>query len=1115
MKKLFYALAFLLCGVASAGAQDSGKVYCLWPSEQGIDNSTSVEIVQVDQPYAKYQILTENGESYYSVTIGANSPYALFGLGTKDDLTEVVRGNYDIVFDVRSDAIFNFHMKVSINGVADEPLFDFVRDGDWHTVKISLNENYNNLINNYQGYDSSVTNFFFSPVFKGLNDVANGESYTVDFKNIKLMPYNRNVPAGTTYIGEVSGETPYPHTISYKMVVNEDQTFNIYANISPSDIPGFVNNIEIDQTGKGVEPMQFDNSNSEYPFSYTSKGTYKEGDEINFSFRIPVAGGLITEQITYLFGSVNEALKIGLSAQVTDITSSSANINYTVALPDGYEGNEVTVKFDDSIVTDNPIVLTNLVANTEYSHSLVASTIIDGEEITSKVVKVSFRTDRDSSQEIHSYQIANGFINNAYLYGEDNSTDRRSFPISVIADFCYNPDRTVTVTMKLTGEGTNVVGFVNEINVEEYSGAIFPQDGVYTFTTTTTFDEGKKILPFLHPMYDGGDARIEFSWMDPSEASEPVNYGTPKEILFKADKTIIDSGERVSFYAYIVDENGNYLLENKPEVKIDATDNDAEGVLNGDFITLNKKGSTTITASYADLTSSITFLVAKNIASGLIPSVCEESHVVTANLAYATDGNEGTEFIFNCNETDEHWMIFDFGQEYNIELIKLVWEGASASEYTIELAREDKSISQTFVIKNEIGGNGTDPRRQIEGGNSVARYLTLKTFKATNSGWGIKLKEIEVYGNEETYAHVGAFEPQAWHPNYVELEDFIELPENFTYENVKAEVSAVDYENWATKDFLKNTPWLETMYEEIMATGKVNANDGNGGDISQKCDGFYDGNATVEVVKGSADNYATLQLAVDCSGVYRITISSDEEITFNIDGEGTNGSSVSHDIQIYPTFDHKYTYYHKHTDKDGKVVNEGNITNDVFNINDYRYKNAEKGLSYPTSTEAIEALKEAVITIPGVFGADVYYWIDTTKANPGEDKNVTTPPSEKEFAKRRAASLPEGYEKYQPIGTYATDLSALANGGTLHLVMAKNGAVTPLETGSNSASQINVTLDDNVETEVESIATEDNGPVDIYTLQGVCVAKAVNFEVVKTSLTPGIYIVGNKKVAVR
>lgn len=852
------------------------------------------------------------------------------------------------------------------------------------------------------------------------------------------------------------------------------------------------------------------------------EGGFELGEELNISFYVPAASGArVQTDINYIVGSKNEASAntLGLTASVDKITQTSAEIAYEVSLPDGYEGADITVNYsvdgESKEATSSPISLTDLTPGTNYEYTLVATATLSGKEtLTSKEVKVSFTTERDLSKEYHNYQFANGFLTNVYLPGEDPNTDRRSLPISAIGDFCYNPDKTVTVNFRLTGEGTKAVGFVCEINIDDYSKALPLIDGVYSYTTSKKYEVGDRILPFMYPAYDGGVDRIEFPWITIGETNEPVAYGEPKEIKILANKTILEAGERVSFYPYMVDENGNYLLENKPVAKFDENNNEAEGTVNGDFITFKNKGFSTLTVTYGTLSNSIEFLIAKNISSGMIPSVCEESHVTT-NLEFATDGNEGSELIFDCNETDEHWMTFDFGHEYNIEFIKLVWEGASASEYTIELAREDKSISKTFVIKDEIGGNGTDPRRQIKGGNSVARYLTLKTFKATNSGWGIKLKEIEVYGNEESYAHVGAFEPQAWHPNYVELEDFIELPEGFTYEDVSAEVSAVDHENWATVDFLKNTPWLKTMYEEIMETGSVTANDGNGVAISGKCDGFYDGKAKVEVVRGSADNYATLQLSVDCSGVYKITISSDKEIVFNIDGEGTNGSSVSHDIQIYPTFDHKYSYYHKHTDKDGNVVKEGNITNDIFNINDYRYKNAEDGLAYPTSTEAIEALKEAVITIPGVFGADVYYWIDATKANPGEDKNVTTTPSEKEFAKRRAASLPAGYENYQPIGTYSTDLSALANGGTLHIVMAKNGAVTPLETGSNSASQINVTLDDNVETGVESIATEDNGLVDIYTLQGVCVAKAVNFEAVKTSLTPGIYIVGNKKVAVR
>lgn len=53
-----------------------------------------------------------------------------------------------------------------------------------------------------------------------------------------------------------------------------------------------------------------------------------------------------------------------------------------------------------------------------------------------------------------------------------------------------------------------------------------------------------------------------------------------------------------------------------------------------------------------------------------------------------------------------------------------------------------------------------------------------------------------------------------------------------------------------------------------------------------------------------------------------------------------------------------------------------------------------------------------------------------------------------------------------------------------------------------------------VPTGVESAEVE-NAVVDIYTLSGVTVAKGVNFNEVKSALTPGLYIVGGKKVIVK
>ena len=89
------------------------------------------------------------------------------------------------------------------------------------------------------------------------------------------------------------------------------------------------------------------------------------------------------------------------------------------------------------------------------------------------------------------------------------------------------------------------------------------------------------------------------------------------------------------------------------------------------------------------------------------------SEYATNDPALATDENEATQLEFNCAETQEHSIALDLGKSFDIEMIELVWEGASAVDYTVELRDEDAARAAAeptvFTVTDGQGGAGVTP----------------------------------------------------------------------------------------------------------------------------------------------------------------------------------------------------------------------------------------------------------------------------------------------------------------------------------------------------------------------------------------------------------------------
>lgn len=541
----------------------------------------------------------------------------------------------------------------------------------------------------------------------------------------------------------------YPYTFDYAFTYLEDGKINVKANLTWLDgTPvGAIDEMFCDAPGGEIKLNRVNGET-------TTAGSLELGAEFTFIFRInAVAGDVVRTEVHYIAGAINEKKpEINVTTEVQNITTNSAEIAYTVTLPEGYNDASLDVTYEpgEYTVTKNPnkFTLSNLTPGTNYDFTFtVTATPNDGEPF-SKTVKVSFSTLRDPNLEYHYYGIANGFLPSAYLIGENAETDKRDIPVSFKAELIYNANKTLTINFSVSDNFKNVVGSVMEVNVGGYSGDINPVDGIYTFTSPRTYEVGERELPWFHPKFAGGDARIELPWYTMEDTNDQVEYGQPVAVNIYTNNTVLTQGNKQWFAAYMTDDNGNFLLSEKPALSL--KDDTADAEIAGDFITLNKKGKATLVASYNGLSAETVFSVptsenAINLVSGKQPEVCDDSHI--ENPQNLTDGNEGTEFVFLCASGQEHSLTFDLGGLHTIELVKVVWEGASAKDYTITLA-DEKGNEEVYSIVDGEGGSGTTPRHNFDINNVVARYVTLTTTKAYEPAWNMKIKEFEVYGKE-------------------------------------------------------------------------------------------------------------------------------------------------------------------------------------------------------------------------------------------------------------------------------------------------------------------------------------------------------------------------------
>lgn len=182
-----------------------------------------------------------------------------------------------------------------------------------------------------------------------------------------------------------------------------------------------------------------------------------------------------------------------------------------------------------------------------------------------------------------------------------------------------------------------------------------------------------------------------------------------------------------------------------------------EGSWDGNNLTVTSRGKYSVQLKSGDITSNtVTIDVLADGQNLALNKTVASSTEGSTNPQNAIDGNEGTQWEYAepadaVDHTYDAEIIIDLGDNYDINCIHAVWEGASAADYTVTFSTDNSQWTEPTPAFTVTGGVGMiNPRHdwltQEESIN--ARYVKLHSTKAATQ-YGIKLKELEVYSNGE------------------------------------------------------------------------------------------------------------------------------------------------------------------------------------------------------------------------------------------------------------------------------------------------------------------------------------------------------------------------------
>lgn len=107
------------------------------------------------------------------------------------------------------------------------------------------------------------------------------------------------------------------------------------------------------------------------------------------------------------------------------------------------------------------------------------------------------------------------------------------------------------------------------------------------------------------------------------------------------------------------------------------------------------------------------------------------------NAAFVTDGSGSTRW--ESEYSDPQWIQIDLGSAFPITNVDLVWEGAYATQYKLQISNDATTWTDAYTEWSGTGGTKTIAV------NQTARYVRMNGTQRTNSAWGYSLWEFRVF----------------------------------------------------------------------------------------------------------------------------------------------------------------------------------------------------------------------------------------------------------------------------------------------------------------------------------------------------------------------------------
>ena len=234
-------------------------------------------------------------------------------------------------------------------------------------------------------------------------------------------------------------------------------------------------------------------------------------------------------------------------------------------------------------------------------------------------------------------------------------------------------------------------------------------------------------------------------------SNSPLAPAELRHIEIAADATAGHVKSNYNFTVTMIDQYGEtYTL---------APDETAEWVVSGGAMTGNAfkadaKGAYTVKYKVGEIESNeVTINIVaegENILAGkTIVSTSEgDNYQIDRPVANVIDGNDGSDwFIKDANNSAEFTAEFiaDFGDVANVDAIHLHFEGANSCDYEILFSIDNEVYTPWQSFTEEPNVRDRHDWLYTNGTEQV-RYIKFVSYKVAKGGYGLRLWEVEAYG---------------------------------------------------------------------------------------------------------------------------------------------------------------------------------------------------------------------------------------------------------------------------------------------------------------------------------------------------------------------------------